>query len=123
MHIPTPPESLHAPRVEVVTDRLQVVIYLARNGSTFPEREMRSCESYALAFRWNVSLIVVDDSIHTTAPERRPMLQAALHRVRSRDADAILVPARSAISPIVGEFDEFSRQVEKAGGFVQVATR
>ncbi|WP_052707697.1 hypothetical protein [Streptomyces rubellomurinus] len=105
------------------TRTFQAVVYLARAGSTFPERELRACESYALAFHWNVALIVVDDSIHTTAPERRPMLQAALHRIRTRDADAILVPARSAISPIVGEFDEFSRQVEKAGGFVQVATR
>ncbi|MGA5822362.1 hypothetical protein ACPC54_31400 [Kitasatospora sp. NPDC094028] len=123
MRIPTPPESLHAPRVEVTTERLQVVVYLARSGSTFPERELRACESYALAFHWGISLIVVDDSVDTTAPERRPMLQAALQRVRSKAACAILVPAKSAISPIAGEFDEFSRHVEKAGGFVQVATR
>ncbi|MGA5822847.1 hypothetical protein ACPC54_33920 [Kitasatospora sp. NPDC094028] len=111
------------PRLDSFTDRLQVVVYLAKTGSTFPERELRACESYALAFHWGVSLIVVDDSVDVLSPERRPMLQAALLRVRSKAACAILVPARSTISPITGEFDEFSRQVEKAGGFVQVAAR
>ncbi|MFG2847283.1 hypothetical protein ACGF12_29530 [Kitasatospora sp. NPDC048296] len=111
------------PKLNSFTDRLQVVIYLAKTGSTFPEREMRSCESYALAFNWDVSLIVVDDAADTTAPDRRPMLQAALQRVRSKHSGAILVPSKSTISPIIGEFDEFSRQVEKAGGFLQVTHR
>ncbi|KJS51621.1 hypothetical protein VM98_36150, partial [Streptomyces rubellomurinus subsp. indigoferus] len=66
----------------------QGVVYLARAGSTFPERELRACESYALAFHWNVPLFVLDDSIHTTAPDRRPMLHAALHPIRTTHADA-----------------------------------
>ncbi|MDH6708879.1 hypothetical protein P3T27_005625 [Kitasatospora sp. MAA19] len=117
-----PSQTLHTTRVEVV-DRLQVVIYLAKTDSDFPERELRMCEAYAHAFRWDVALIVVDDEVDAPGPERRPMLQAALQRLLDNRAGAILVPSKAAISPIEGEFNEFAERVEKASGFIQVATR
>ncbi|WP_051837780.1 hypothetical protein [Streptomyces sp. NRRL WC-3742] len=116
------PKSTHAPRVETPTP-FQAVIYLAKSNSAFPERELRMCESYAKSFKWDVSLIVVDDEADLRGPQSRPMLQAALQRVLDRRAGAILIPHRSTISPIEGEFNEFSHRVEKAAGFIQVATR
>lgn len=102
---------------------LQAVIYLAKSDSAFPERELRMCESYAKAFKWDVSLIVVDDEADRREPDSRPMLRAALQRVRDRRAEVILIPHKSTISPIEGEFNDFSHRVEKAAGFIQVATR
>ncbi|MEE1786069.1 hypothetical protein PUR71_24685 [Streptomyces sp. SP17BM10] len=121
MNSRTPPRALHTPRVEAV-ERLQVVIYLTKTGPTFPELEMRSCEEYALAFNWGVCLTVIDDDSHTP-PDSRPKLQIALQRIRSARSGALLVPSNATISPLDGEFHEFSRQVEKAGGFIQVARR
>ncbi|MEV7599777.1 hypothetical protein AB0O91_20580 [Kitasatospora sp. NPDC089797] len=114
MSRPTAPETLQ---------RLQVVIYLAKRDSAFPERELALCEAYAAAFGWDISLIVVDDEADTKGPEYRPMLQAALRQITDRQAGAILVPAKATISPIDGEFNEFAERVEKASGFIQVATR
>ncbi|MBP0452687.1 hypothetical protein J5Y04_24545 [Kitasatospora sp. RG8] len=121
MKIQKPPETLHAPRPEAI-DRFQVVVYLTKTDSRFPELEMRSCEQYAHAFNWDVSLTVLDDDTETP-PERRSSLQAALQRVKDQRAGAILVASKAAISPIDGEYDEFARQVEKAGGFLQVTRR
>ncbi|MBO1417354.1 recombinase family protein [Streptomyces sp. FH025] len=104
------------------TTPFQVVLYLARNSHAFPERELNLCESYAKAFNWAVSLIVVDDEATTKGPEHRPMLQAALQRLRDNRAGAILVPSKCTISPIDGEFNEFAEHVEKASAFIQVAT-
>ncbi|MBD0695331.1 hypothetical protein BG452_19965 [Streptomyces sp. CBMA123] len=103
--------------------RLQVVIYLGKTNSAFPERELSLCEAYALAFDWDISLIVVDDEVDVRGPEHRPMLQAALRQILDRQAGAILVPTKATISPIEGEFNEFAERVEKASGFIQVATR
>ncbi|MEV7770040.1 hypothetical protein [Kitasatospora sp. NPDC086791] len=101
----------------------RAVLYLAKNDSGFPERELSACEAYAKAFDWGIDLIVVDDETSRKGPECRPMLRAALQRVLDRQAGAILVPSRAAISPIEGEFNDFSKRVEKASGFIQVATR
>ncbi|MFJ9609013.1 hypothetical protein ACIRS1_22005 [Kitasatospora sp. NPDC101176] len=103
-------------------ERFRVVIYLAKSTAAFPELEMRSCEDHALAFGWEVSLTFVDDETDR-CPEQRPLLLAALQTVRDDSAGAILVPSRAAVSPIDGEYDDFSALVEKAGGFVQVARR
>ncbi|MER7752516.1 hypothetical protein [Kitasatospora sp. NPDC097643] len=121
MNSPQPPQTLHTPRVEVA-ERFQVVIYLAQNSPAFPELDMHTCESYALAFGWGVSLTVIDSDTETP-PERRPKLQTALQRIADDHAGAILVPSKATISPIDGEYDEFARQVEKAGGFLQVTRR
>ncbi len=115
------------PRVEGIpeakaVERFPVVIYLAKAGPDFPEVEMRRCEEYALAFGWEVTLTVVDDEVEK-APERRPLLLAALQTVRDSTAGAILVASKAAVSPIDGEYEEFARQVERAGGFVQVTRR
>ncbi|MEU6237920.1 hypothetical protein [Kitasatospora sp. NPDC047058] len=109
-------------RVRTDAERFQVVVYLARTGSAFPELEMRNCEEYARAFGWEVSLTVVDDETDKS-PERRPLLLAALQAVKDRTTGAILVPSKATVSPIDGEYDEFARLVEKAGGFVQVTRR
>ncbi|MEU8511666.1 hypothetical protein AB0C76_08780 [Kitasatospora sp. NPDC048722] len=116
-----PPHTLHASGVEAL-ERLQAVIYLAKTGPTFPELEMRSCEEYALAFNWGVRLTVIDDDLNAP-PDSRPNLQIALQHIRAARSGALLVPSKATISPIDGEFHEFSRQVEKAGGFVQVSRR
>ncbi|MFI9363398.1 hypothetical protein ACIG5E_20420 [Kitasatospora sp. NPDC053057] len=105
------------------TSRVEVVVYLAKTNSAFPERELRMCESYANTFNWDISLIVVDDEADTKGPEHRPMLRAALQRLIDHRAGAILVPTRATISPIDGEFNEFAERVEKASGFIQVAAR
>ncbi|MGW2378348.1 MULTISPECIES: recombinase family protein [Kitasatospora] len=114
MDCPLPPQAV---------ERLQVVAYLARTDSAFPERELRMCEAYALTFNWDISLIVVDDEADAKGPEHRPMLRAALQRVIDQRAGAILVPTKATISPIDGEFNEFAERVEKASGFIQIATR
>ncbi|MFD8703369.1 hypothetical protein ACFV1W_12180 [Kitasatospora sp. NPDC059648] len=103
--------------------KFRVVAYLAKNNSAFPERELRMCESYAATFNWDISLIVVDDEADAKGPEHRPMLQAALQRLLDRRAGAILIPTKATISPIDGEFNEFAERVEKASGFIQIATR
>ncbi|HJD84064.1 hypothetical protein [Kitasatospora aureofaciens] len=113
MSCPQPPQAT----------RVEVVVYLAKSNSAFPERELRMCESYASTFNWDISLIVVDDETHAKGPGHRPMLQAALQRLLDRRADAILVPTKATISPIDGEFNEFAERVEKASGFIQIATR
>lgn len=116
---------LHRARVEEVpkdTERFTVVIYLAKTTVAFPELEMRSCEEYALAFGWQVSLTVVDDEMEK-CPEQRPLLLAALQTVKDKSAGAILIASQATISPIDGEYHAFARQVEKAGGFVQVTRR
>ncbi|MFJ9842356.1 hypothetical protein ACIRYZ_18090 [Kitasatospora sp. NPDC101155] len=121
------PSAPHSPRLCEVgtaptTERFQVVIYLAKTSPAFPELEMRSCEEYALTHNWDVTLTVVDDE--TEKPlEQRPLLLAALQTIKDKGAEAILIPSKTAVSPIDGEFDEFASQVEKAGGFVQVARR
>ncbi|MQS10927.1 hypothetical protein F7Q99_01180 [Streptomyces kaniharaensis] len=107
------------PELSSSIQSFQAVIYLPRIGPTFPELEMRSCEDYALAFGWGISLTVVDDDMETP-PDRRAKLQVALRRIKDKQASAILVPSKATISPIDGEYHEFARQVEKAGGFVQV---
>ncbi|MBO1419774.1 hypothetical protein [Streptomyces sp. FH025] len=99
----------------------QGVLYLAGNSRAFPGRELNLCESCAKAFNWAVALIVVDDEATTKGPEHRPVLQAALQRLRDSRAGAILVPNRSTISPIDGEFHEFAERVEKACAVIQVA--
>lgn len=117
--------KLHRTRVEGSPEdpkRFSVVIYLARTGVAFPELEMRSCEDYALAFGWEVSLTVVDDESEK-CPEQRPLLLAALQTIRDRSAGAILIASQATVSPIDGEYNDFARQVEKAGGFVQVTRR
>ncbi|MFE6051570.1 hypothetical protein ACFQ6N_12470 [Kitasatospora sp. NPDC056446] len=103
--------------------RFQVVLYLARTGSDFPESDLRRCEAYAGAFDWGIDLIVLDDETTRRGPDDRPMLRAALRRVLDRQAGAILVPSKASISPIEGEFNDFAKRVEKASGFIQVATR
>ncbi|MFH9349803.1 recombinase family protein [Kitasatospora sp. NPDC017646] len=105
------------------TRDFQVVAYLAKTNSYFPERELSACEAYAHAFNWNISLIVVDDEVDMKGPQHRPMLQAALRQIRDSQAGAILVPTKATISPIDGEFNEFAERVEKASGFIQIATR
>ncbi|MFJ9774101.1 hypothetical protein ACIRVF_23145 [Kitasatospora sp. NPDC101157] len=114
----TPP----TPSPQIPAERFQVVIYPAKPTSAFPELEMRTCENYALAHHWDVALTVLDDETDKP-PEQRPLLLAALQTISDRTAGAILTPSRTAISPIGGEFDEFAAQVEKAGGFLQVAPR
>ncbi|MFJ3218884.1 hypothetical protein ACIPLC_23535 [Kitasatospora sp. NPDC086801] len=105
------------------TRNFQVVTYLAKTDSGFPERELRRCEAYAHAFNWDIALIVVDDEVDAKGPDHRPLLRAALQRLLDNRAGAILVPSKSAISPIEGEFNEFAERVEKASGFIQVAIR
>ncbi|MFJ4190496.1 hypothetical protein [Kitasatospora sp. NPDC089509] len=129
MHNRSHPEICQSKVGEVGQERahqdingLQVVIYLARTGAAFPELEMRSCEQYALAFGWNVTLTVVDDETGKP-PQERHLLLAVLQAVRGRGAEAVLVPSRATISPIDGEFDEFAGEIEKAGGFIQVTRR
>lgn len=100
----------------------QVVTYLAKTNFSFPEQELRQCEAYARTFNWGISLIVVDDEANVRAPEYRPMLQAAFRQVLDGQAGAILIPSKATISPIDGEFNEFAQRVEKAAGFIQVAT-
>ncbi|MET9181855.1 hypothetical protein ABZX88_27035 [Kitasatospora aureofaciens] len=114
----TPP----APSPQIPTECFQVVIYLDKPSPAFPELEMRSCEAYALAHHWDVTLTVLDDETEKP-PGQRPLLLAALQTIKDKTAGAILVPSKAAISPIGGEFDEFVAQVEKAGGFLQVACR
>ncbi|MER8100421.1 hypothetical protein [Kitasatospora sp. NPDC094016] len=79
-------------------------------------------EEYALTSGWTVALTVVDDEMEKP-PERRPMFLAGLQMIKGNGAGAILIPSGAAVSPIEGEFDEFSRRVEKAGGFIQVTRR
>lgn len=100
----------------------QVVIYLAKAGPAFPELEMRTCEAYALTFGWEVALTVVDDEMEKP-PQERSRLVAVLRTIKGGGAGAMLIPSRATLSPIDGEFDEFARQIEKAGGFVQVTRR
>ncbi|MER7671101.1 hypothetical protein ABTY61_21920 [Kitasatospora sp. NPDC096128] len=121
MKLQRTPSAPHSPRLRP-TERFQVVIYLAKPTADFPELEMRSCEAYAIAHRWDVTLTVLDDETEKP-PEQRPLLLAALQTITDRTAGAILLPSRAAISPIDGEFDDFAAQVEKAGGFLQVARR
>ncbi|MFG2905192.1 hypothetical protein ACGF13_09040 [Kitasatospora sp. NPDC048286] len=104
------------------TERFTVVIYLAKTSVAFPELEMRSCEDYALAFGWRVSVTIVDDELEK-CPEQRPLLQAALQTIKDKSAGAILIASQATVSPIDGEYREFARQVERAGGFVQVTRR
>ncbi|MFI9366894.1 hypothetical protein ACIG5E_38540 [Kitasatospora sp. NPDC053057] len=102
--------------------RLQVVIYLAKTGTGFPEAEMRRCEEYADEHRWEICLTVLDDELGKS-PDRRRSLQSALDHIRSGTASAILVPSKATISPIEGESNDFSHDVEKAGGFIQTVPR
>ncbi|MFD8749567.1 hypothetical protein ACFV0O_01070 [Kitasatospora sp. NPDC059577] len=113
------PRVVGSPRA---IERFPVVIYLAKRSVAFPEVEMRSCEDYALAFGWEVSLTVVDDETDK-CPEQRPLLLAALQTITDRTAGAILIASKATVSPLDGEFDAFARQVGKAGGFVQVTRR
>ncbi|MFD9685566.1 hypothetical protein ACFWXO_07360 [Kitasatospora sp. NPDC059088] len=99
------------------------VVYLAKPGMAFPEREMRDCERYADTFGWGITLTIVDEHANDKGPDERPLLKAALQNLKDRKAGAILVPSQATITPIGGEYDEFARAVEKAGGFIQVAAR
>ncbi|MFD7448814.1 hypothetical protein [Kitasatospora sp. NPDC059827] len=103
--------------------KFHVVVYLAKPGTAFPEREMRDCERYADTFGWGITLTVVDEHANDRSPEERPLLKAALQNLEDRKAGAILVPSRATITPIDGEYNEFAGAVEKAGGFIQVAAR
>ncbi|MGW2376100.1 MULTISPECIES: hypothetical protein [Kitasatospora] len=115
-HTPPPPSP------QIPTECFQVVIYLAKPSPAFPELEMRACEDYALAHNWDVTLTILDDETEKP-PEQRPLLLAALQSISDKTAGSILIPSKAAISPLDGEFDDFAAQVEKAGGFLQVARR
>ncbi|MFC5664455.1 hypothetical protein ACFP3U_15860 [Kitasatospora misakiensis] len=99
-----------------------MVIYLAKTSTAFPEIEMRRCEEYAGAHGWAISLTVLDDELGRS-PDRRSRFLAAVDRIKSGEASAVLVPSKATISPLDGEFNEASHMVEKAGGFIQVAPR
>ncbi|MFJ8475239.1 hypothetical protein [Kitasatospora sp. NPDC094011] len=70
-----------------------------------------------------VTLTIVDEHVNDKAPEEHSLLKAALQNLKDQKAGAILVPSRATITPIDGEYNDFAEVVEKAGGFIQVATR
>ncbi|MBB5938804.1 hypothetical protein [Streptomyces zagrosensis] len=43
-----------------------------------------------------------------------------MKRITNGEVGAVVTAWRSMISPLVGEYDEIARQIEKAGGFLYV---
>ncbi|MFH8515200.1 recombinase family protein [Streptomyces gelaticus] len=107
--------SAAAPKIE----RFRVVIYMCGAPNADLRRAQDEAYEYAEAFGWEVAA-EIEDRHGLGKPEDRPGLAQAIERVKNKEAGALLAPWRSVISPIPQEFDEVSRKVESAGGFLHV---
>lgn len=99
--------------------RFTALIYLYDSHGTGFEAPLQLCQRYALKFGWAVSGVITDSG-EDSPPDSRAGLRQALEIIQSGGAEALLIPWRSAISPISGEFDDVAEQLEKAGGFLQI---
>lgn len=98
---------------------LRVVVYLctAPNARTAPLRT--ACVDAASAYAWEV-VAIIEDREGLLPPQGRPGLDEVMKRITNGEVGAVVTAWRSMISPLVGEYDEIARQIEKAGGFLYV---
>lgn len=79
----------------------------------------QECTEYAEAFGWQV-VGVIEDHAGLLPPEGRDGLRQAVGRIEGGEVGAVLTAWRSMISPIPHEYDQVSREIERAGGFLHV---
>ncbi|GHE97362.1 hypothetical protein GCM10018785_72360 [Streptomyces longispororuber] len=113
------PERAEAPGRPAGIGRFRCVVYLCGAPRTDLAAPRKECVEYAEAFGWEI-VEVVEDRAGLLPPGGRSGLARALARVAARDAGAVLTAWRSMVSPVVQEYDEVAREVEKAGGFLHV---
>ncbi|MFF9900584.1 recombinase family protein [Streptomyces longispororuber] len=113
------PGEADVPERSARTRRFRCVVYLCGAPRTDLAAPRKECVEYAEAFGWEI-VEVVEDRAGLLPPSGRGGLARALARVADRDAGAVLTAWRSMVSPVVQEYDEVAREVEKAGGFLHV---
>lgn len=100
------------PKVE----RFRCVIYLCC-AVAYTAQLREECGVSAAAFGWDVVSVIQEDE-GQRSPRERAGLTAAIARIKSGDAGAIVTAWRSMISPMAEEYREIVREIEAAEGFV-----
>lgn len=99
--------------------RFRCVIYLCGDPHADTAELRRDCTEYAEAFCWEITAVIEDGAGAPPPPDRTGLRQAIEH-VRSGGAGAVVTARRSMISPVAREYDQVTREIEKAGGFLHV---
>ncbi|MEU9503667.1 recombinase family protein [Streptomyces sp. NPDC048196] len=113
------PGAIELPAEAAKIERFRCVIYLCRVPHANIAELRKECAEYAEAFCWEITA-VIEDREGSLAPEGRDGLRQAIDLIKSGQAGAVVTAWRSMISPAVQEYDQFAREVEKAGGFLHV---
>ncbi|MFF3817241.1 recombinase family protein [Streptomyces bluensis] len=104
-----------APKIK----RFRVLVYLCGAPNANIGEPRRECHEYADAFGWEIAG-EFEDHEGLSHPGGRTGLTQAMERIKNNEADAVLTPWRSMISPVPQEYNEIARKVEKNGGFLHV---
>lgn len=116
------PGGAGIPAETVRIERFRCVIYLRGFHGSDLTMPRRACTEYAEAFGWEITDVIEEhtDTDAETTPQARGGLTRAIAYVENGAAGAVLTAQRSMISIVPQECDEITRDVEAAGGFLQV---
>ncbi|MGY1452565.1 hypothetical protein [Streptomyces sp. SS8] len=102
------------------TERFRCVVYLCGAPNTDITGPREECTKHAEAFGWEITG-VIEERVGLLPPQGRDGLRQAVEHIRSGEAGAVLTAWRSMVSPVPQEYDEVAREIEKAGGFLELA--
>ncbi|MFE2599716.1 hypothetical protein ACFXCZ_25005 [Streptomyces sp. NPDC059396] len=102
---------------EVRFGRFRCVIYVSGASNADLAELRHECTEYADALGWEIAG-EFEDREGLLPPVGRAGLTAAVERLKSVGAGAVVTPWRSIISPLPQEYDEVARVIERAGGFL-----
>ncbi|MGW7578276.1 hypothetical protein [Streptomyces sp. NPDC054765] len=114
-----PAGEVDAPAEAAKFHRFRCVVYLCGAPNANIEVPRRECTAYAKAFGWEIAG-VVEDHAGLLPPDGREGLRQAVDRIKGGEAGAVLTAWRSMISPVPQEYDQVTREIETAGGFLHV---
>jgi hypothetical protein len=113
------PGEADVPAEAAKIERFRCVIYLCGAPNANIGVPRKECTEYAEAFGWEITGLI-EDHTGLLPPEGRDGLRQAVDRIKRGEAGAVLTAWRSMISPVPQEYDQVTREIENAGGFLHV---
>ncbi|QNP72106.1 hypothetical protein IAG44_23605 [Streptomyces roseirectus] len=96
------------------------VVYLCTTVHADARSLLDACHTYASNRGWHVVETLHDDTglSDPTRPAERPALARAIEALDSTDASVLLTVSAGMISSLPAEYDQVTRRVTDAGGFI-----
>ena len=96
------------------------VVYVCTTVHAEPRHLLDACHAYAKDKGWHIVEVLHDDTglSDPTRPGERPALARAIEALHTTDASVLLTVSPGMISSLPAEYDQVTRRVTDAGGFI-----